>query len=411
MFFKIKNFSLKVIFVVFGCALLNINAQERISSDNSKQDVWLTIFVHGIIKTPWSFSDIARIMSNAITHTAYSYATEYLRNSNEYHLFQPMQEMGLKKINIDFPYSNKAASAISAVYNEQYCNSNNLYYTFGWLGLLSRYHREEEGRNLLKSLIYELERLKKENISPKIRIVAFSHGGNVALNMAKSVDWSELPFEVDELFLFGSPIQRETDSLILSPLFKKIYNFYSEADVAQTSDFLTSRYGVSKRKFRERSDFTLPEKLTQIRMRTTKVVFNCKGNIVRRKIKDPRHMELWAFGWNKRVYSPLFPIYPLPFAALAPTIVKSIDQLKMKYKISNNLGINIIPGLQIISVRDFDCWPSKYEVDFSNQTLNHLKDVSCKYKSNYSPCGHIGLMKKALNYGYKRKKETIKTGY
>ena len=59
-----------------------------------------------------------------------------------------------------------------------------------------------------------------------MRVIAYSHGGNLALQLgAVHVTKSaEEQFTINELFLFGTPVQTETDYLINSPLFNKVYN-------------------------------------------------------------------------------------------------------------------------------------------------------------------------------------------
>ena len=59
------------------------------------------------------------------------------------------------------------------------------------------------------------------------------------------------------LALLGTPIQVETDYLINSPIFKKIYNFYSRADQVQMLDFFSFKRFFSRKKFTKRYNFNI----------------------------------------------------------------------------------------------------------------------------------------------------------
>lgn len=108
-------------------------------------------------------------------------------------------------------------------------------YLFGWSGKLNVHEREKAAENLsheIKNLIESYERTY--GITPFVRIITHSHGGNVVLNMAKFDHASA--FVVDELILLACPVQKKTAHLIKSPLFKTIYSFYSVVDMIQVAD-------------------------------------------------------------------------------------------------------------------------------------------------------------------------------
>lgn len=84
-------------------------------------------------------------------------------------------------------------------------------YIFGWSGKLSFTEREKEARNLYHALQNISIKYKNTyNTQPIIRIIAHSHGGNVALNLAK-IHKQENAFAlyVDELILLGCPVQKK----------------------------------------------------------------------------------------------------------------------------------------------------------------------------------------------------------
>lgn len=111
------------------------------------------------------------------------------------------------------------------------------FYTFGWSGALSFSEREKAGKRLYEGVKHLLEEYKeKYGFYPKIRIMTFSHGGNVALNMV-----SHLPFFNDEhihleLLIIASPVQKVTEHLIEHPEIDFIYTIASTCDVLQVAD-------------------------------------------------------------------------------------------------------------------------------------------------------------------------------
>jgi hypothetical protein len=113
----------------------------------------------------------------------------------------------------------------------------NHFYTFGWSGSLSFKEREKAGKHLYTDLIKLLEKHKfKYGKFPKVRIWTFSHGGNVALNMVKS-----LPFFDDqpvhlELLLVAVPVQKVTEKLIEHPCITQSYVISSTRDIMQVVD-------------------------------------------------------------------------------------------------------------------------------------------------------------------------------
>lgn len=110
------------------------------------------------------------------------------------------------------------------------------YYVFGWSAKPSFAER----RNAANHLYTDLITLKNEYIScygdaPFIRIISHSHGGNVVLNLA-SVCKDDKDFYIDEIILLACPVQEKTATFIKAPCFKKIYAFYSDADLIQIID-------------------------------------------------------------------------------------------------------------------------------------------------------------------------------
>jgi hypothetical protein len=114
--------------------------------------------------------------------------------------------------------------------------SNDSFYIFGWSGKLNFGAREQSAELLYKELHILIEQYLKEHaIAPRIRIITHSHGGNVALNLAR-VSSKDPAFAIDELILLACPVQDQTVSLVTDPIFKKISCIYSQLDILQILD-------------------------------------------------------------------------------------------------------------------------------------------------------------------------------
>ena len=202
-------------------------------------------------------------------------------------------------------------------------SQKNRYYTFGWSGLISEKRRFAEARCFYKNLRSLLGRFKKEGKKPKVRIIAYSHGANVSLNMAdiRSREFCTDQFVIDELILVGLPIQAVTTKQVQSPFFKDVYSIYSRGDKVQRIDATSpSPYNIfSQRTFKGR----FCKKITQIELRFTAPLRKnpqyCLPPNMRGVInQSPGHTELWFFGWVESGYRKNLHMYPLPGSVFIP---------------------------------------------------------------------------------------------
>lgn len=109
------------------------------------------------------------------------------------------------------------------------------FYFFGWPGNLCFAARQDAATILYQELERIInEYLKKFNHKPYIRVIAHSHGGNVALNLAK-VKYNNSVI-VDELILLACPVQMDTKHCIHDSIFAKIVALYSCLDFIQIID-------------------------------------------------------------------------------------------------------------------------------------------------------------------------------
>lgn len=101
------------------------------------------------------------------------------------------------------------------------------FYFYGWSGKLSNSARERAADDLLEMLL--------QLPGPKT-VITHSHGGNVVLNVAKRAEQRGVLLTIDRLILLACPVQDITEQFICSPVFDKVYHFYSPADLLQVAD-------------------------------------------------------------------------------------------------------------------------------------------------------------------------------
>ncbi len=111
------------------------------------------------------------------------------------------------------------------------------FYLFGWNGNLGHKERENAARHLYTDLKKVIKQYyEKYGCQPSIRIYAHSHGGNVALLLAKVMDSADTALAIDKLVLLATPVQMATKECVTNDIFKKVYSLYSCLDVLQVVD-------------------------------------------------------------------------------------------------------------------------------------------------------------------------------
>lgn len=124
------------------------------------------------------------------------------------------------------------------------------FYIFGWK---SEHVYHETRMQAAKTLVQELQDLvlnyyKKYDVIPSLRLIGFSHGGNVVVNTANFLPLyiQDTPVHV-EIWLFGTPVQKINQNSINSKNFNKVYSIYSEKDWLQRMD----PQGLRNKKYRK----------------------------------------------------------------------------------------------------------------------------------------------------------------
>ena len=346
------------------------------------QDVWLTVFVHGIIsiKPHVTVTNFLRFLNDDLNESLYAETVDIMRDDPFFFQNQTVQERGLKKIDLENQKPGASASLMANLFEQvnslkKTNHSKNYYYTYGWTGLLSRSARYNDAKEFLTLLEAEVEHYRAQGINPKIRLIGYSHGGTIILKLAMVKRNEQLTpnFTINETFFFGTPIQFDTDYLIADPLFGKVYNIFSRSDRVQKLDFFSCGQFFSAHEFTPHCGFeVLPAKLTQIEIRIIrKKGEGCKpitsasaqeppiydGVKCSRAIRNvsPGHTELWFFGWTPLNYRKTFPLYPLPIVVFAPFLVNSIAPFAQTFNPEKPIILTIDPRRNIMVLDNNQC--------------------------------------------------------
>lgn len=387
-----------------------IDVEPSNKPDNASDIVWMNVFVHGImsIKPHLTICNFSRFMHDDVQNTVYSKTVELMRHDPHFYQNQAMQGHGLQEIFLDRIERGYASGALACIhqtiYKELKYNKpvENRYYTYGWSGLLSDKSRTREAIEFYRSLVHEVSRLQSLGKTPRVRLISYSHGGNLCLKLAlaKPIDKSLATLSVDELILMGVPIQNESDYLIDDPIFKRIYNVYSRGDRIQKLDFFSYDRFFSNRIFKDRDGFKVPNnKVIQIQLRITRnnhfqqtkkfsiaqfdinntAILSGKHRIFRDS--SPGHAELWFFGWTPQNYREKFALTPLPAAAILPIMIDAVHQFEDKDLFSAPTLVDIRPEHEIMIVKNQKSQRSIVVGEFMPMSkLKELKEFSLQFR-------------------------------
>lgn len=192
-------------------------------------------------------------------------------------------------------------------------------YCFGWSGLLDHHERIAAGNELYA----QLTKLRaRYDADARITIVAYSYGGQVALHMTTAHQKSAQKLTVDQLVLYGTPLQNSVIPLVSSNLFSKVLNFYSHGDKIQIADFVSNGRQKNVRSFRELG-ITQPSILD--------IALAVNGNP---RIFDHRGFCMMAYN-----NQPIASLRELPFVVMLPVWTKMCEQLTTEKQVQLVLNV------------------------------------------------------------------------
>lgn len=361
--------------------IFNINARDH----------WVTIFTHGGGTHPmyFSLSDAFKVVNDQVKGSVYSRTTRLLREDPYFFQVQPQQGIGLKKASGDITFDpHNGAHLFALIYDEintQLGLPKTDLYSYGWTGLLSINARRAAARNFYREIEKIVKKIKLEGDIPHIRIVAYSHGGNMSLHMAEEFNTrGQQAFAIDELILVATPIHPNTAIYLSSPLFKNIFLFYSIGDNIQVGDFLSSpTHSFAQRTFEQLKNIKIPPHVTQIQVRIfrKKIIImhqDGKKEIIRRHdMIQPNHTEMFFFGWAPEWYRKHFPLKPLSVGLLVPYFLRTIYN---KHLDGQRLRFTIIPDEERMTILNKQTKDSFDVPFFDKKTFTNLRRQLVQYR-------------------------------
>jgi len=397
---KITYVKLYIIFILITMGIFTPSMSKNPETKtNNHTDSWITIFVHGIISAVpvMTFKALSQIGNNDIDGTFYKKYVSVVRKDKFFCRNQAKQGIGLKKIDQTRKDANDGCPALAKIFelqslwSEKNFKIKNYYYTFGWSGLLNPKSRYDDAKKFHEMLSHEIKYFQQKGISPKIRLIGFSHGASVCLNLAavRKKENIEKNFKIEELIMLGIPIQPTTDFLVGSPIFKKVYNFYSLYDRVQVLDFSHKGRLFSRRRLKSTKNLVIPDNLVQIQLellRKSPKFCLYKDNKIKIRSpflrrSSPGHCEWWFFQWTNKFYRKKFGIAPLPVVSIIPTLIDVIQKTNIEPFLNNNcknkITISLIPDKETMIIKNKK---TKKVVKFlTNNQMDQLKNSAYSF--------------------------------
>ena len=395
----------------------DISQQQKLLPQKAKP-VSMTIFVHGTFGPMLGLLSFPKVVSDDLKGTLYRKVNKKMRKDPYFYQDQAIFTRGLHQLSPSFtPHYHKnkklAAQPIAKAYQSiqqvvSTANGTHYFYTFGWSGLISQSKRRIDALRFYNCLIEEVNRLKKRHGKlPQIKVLAHSHGGNICLNLIgiskllstkgtlkpytshpngdklealnklydlikalptkqdarrknglKDFDYQpteKLP-AIEELVLFGTPIQPETESFLTSAKLKNIYHFYSQQDFVQQLDWVSTKKFYSNQRL---SQYVLDKNKDEHNVYQCRIMYEheylkkslpkteeessfwgkifSKSILFSKKQKDPTHKEMWFIMWRDEKKEDVPFLWPLPTVVLTPLLTALIKQQPSFHDVDLNI--------------------------------------------------------------------------
>ena len=197
------------------------------------------------------------------------------------------------------------------------------FYAFGHLGVLSHRYRSEIAKTLYAELLEKIKMAQDVYETVKVVLVTHSHGGTIALNMAAVENELKKGLIIDDLIMFGTPLQSETAPYANHSMFKRVMNCYALGDVMQGSDVLTTA---------SRQCYTTFASIKSLNL-SKETVYDVQL-AVNGDSKAVTHGNMWCF-MHKDVTNTH--LDPLPYAVLTPALLNAFDN----HEFGTNVQVSI----------------------------------------------------------------------
>lgn len=216
-------------------------------------------------------------------------------------------------------------------------HSDDSYALFGWSGLNSQHARQQAGVDLYESLCAWRDKYKKKHkVTPRIHIVAYSHGGAVALWMASTEKEQKKDLRIDLLTVFGTPMQVEISRFLIADMFRSIVACRSAGDTVQTLDAFSTVIGESFSQMRELVNL---DRLNRLKPHLHRADIMLSINHDTYKID---HYNMFALARNSLHQA----LDPFPIVVFTPAIIQQVHQ----HFTHNSLRARITCGQDLLTV-------------------------------------------------------------
>jgi hypothetical protein len=325
-----------------------------------------TIFIHGVFnpKPHAKLGLVPKLFKDSTQNTVYTIAMSDIRKQKYQYDSQPIQDIGTHIVTDNSPHGArnwiKSYRQVDAEYRPQDC-INRCYYTCGWSGIVSESERLKAAQKLYEYL---------QTLDGIIRIVAFSHGGDVA-NCLQQIHnkHPDSKFHIQELVTIGTPVIKNSYHAVNGGLFERYYHIFSKGDAVQKLDIVSENDMLfSQRNFKLSKK--LPKNLVQVELQMAH--YTKKG---RKKIYKPGHVQLWFFGWKPRLARrhKSQPIDPFPPAIFVSCIINAVECAIKKGLNQHRLTVELDPTLGKCKIKDNNRRPVLSYPFCTNQYLAALQ--------------------------------------
>lgn len=364
----------------------------------------ITIFIHGTLMPFLALLNPLKTYTQSIKNKDWYYrCLQALRGDSDLRHDSIILEEGLKKIDPVMLYqlsklnakfnpnivpSRGAYQAIGAydmidkLIHKASSRAPTSYYTFGFNGILSHAHRKEASLKLYEEVQKLRTECLKQGYSPIITLCGYSHGGNLALLLAYGELIHKQELKIDNLLLFGTPIQAETAIYAQHPMFGKIYNFYSQGDHIQNNDSFSTSSASSFRTFKE--------------LNTAHGLQIASSNMYEIRLlieQNPvvlGHFSYWFFNKYYDSWTPPSPSHiqvtlnqlsPLPIVVLSPLFIDLCERAPLCNH--TNIDINLKSEDKLLEIELFDATTNQ-QLAKSNNIYNDYHQIK-KYTGSTTP--------------------------
>ncbi len=362
-----------------------------------KPQVHAHVFIHGTVFTVLSMLDMRGVMSDEIQEDSpyYGMLSQVRKNLLLFH-DQILLEEGWHKVpdhvipsfhnkSLNIDDKKKAAYHFTPAYHafaQKYFKKecDHKYYLFGHLGMLTQAYRKKAAQELYDHLCKTIDDLQHQYHKVRLTIVCHSHGGNIALNLVTAEEKYQRGLVIDDLVLYGMPVQVETAAFAYNRMFKRVINCYSDGDSVQNNDRFSTKTRQSHKIF---SDSLLEIE----RIGDNKLVYDVRL-LVNSNTKTIGHANMWLFGRSDKATDALD---PLPIAVLTPIMLDLID----KSPSYTHIDCNILEGSKRFKVILSQHKQDDIAVSSDNIYLSaiHLRDLTLE---NWVPADTSRML--LLNY-------------